>query len=287
MEKRFGLIWHHKGETNGYHDLLAGHIISDETRTVEQYSYKAELRYVWMDRMISAGYSNWFWDHKTIVGGMTFNPVIYLFRPSYIYAPFGFWRMVIDPKKRNETEKYVKERVTVEDSIAQKNPYAYLPGLNAHLRYECYNKKLDALKSKQLTGTDLCLAFLSEVSKFFDEAPITAHEGRHAIDQKYFPRKFDSPELEFHAKLSEVVFSSDPKLAFCNLNSPYLGDSSPHGQADLRIMKIVVAWMGKNINEISGADKSRPLLPQFYLLTDNQIRRMFQNADPLTNNKND
>lgn len=285
MEKRFGLIWRHQGYTNGYHDLLAGHIVSEDRHTVEQYSHKAEVHYVWIDRMISAGYSSWFWDYQAMVGGWTINPDIYLIRPAFIYCPFYFWSMVTDPKKRNETEKYIEERKAVEDSITQINPYASLPGLRSRLVYECYNNKLNILKLKNLNDQDLRLAFFSESMRFYNETVIAAHEGRHAIDQKFFPGKFDSPELEYRAKLSQVVFSSDPKLAFSDLISSYLGDSSPHGQADLQIMKTVVAWMGKNVNEISGVDKNKPLLPQFYLLTDDQVRKICIEADPLAKSK--
>ncbi len=46
-------------------------------------------------------------------------------------------------------------------------------------------------------------------------------------------------------------------------------------------MKGVVKWMKKHSDAINGLDPERPLLPQFDLLTDDQIRELFRSMDPL------
>jgi len=46
-------------------------------------------------------------------------------------------------------------------------------------------------------------------------------------------------------------------------------------------MQGIVAWMEKHAAEIGGLDRSRPLLPQFDLLTSEQIRATFVSMDPL------
>ncbi len=91
----------------------------------------------------------------------------------------------------------------------------------------------------------------------------------------------DSHPSEYNAKLSEVIFSLAPKIAFSKLITAYGGDASSHGQAEERIMNIVVNWMNEHKGEIAGFDPARPTMPQFDLLTDDQIRTMLQLADPL------
>lgn len=81
--------------------------------------------------------------------------------------------------------------------------------------------------AENLTGADLCIAFINEFSRVQDSYLIFAHEGRHAIDMKYFPSKYASwsaMELERRAKLSQIIFAADPKLAFTGILSAYIGD---------------------------------------------------------------
>jgi len=45
-------------------------------------------------------------------------------------------------------------------------------------------------------------------------------------------------------------------------------------------MKGLISWMKEHADEISKLDLDRPLLPQFDLLTDEQIRAAFRSMDP-------
>ena len=60
---------------------------------------------------------------------------------------------------------------------------------------------------------------------------------------------------------------------------------SPRGggtpEANWHIMQGIVAWMEKHAARIKGLDRSRPTLPQFDLLTNDQIREAFSSMDPL------
>jgi hypothetical protein len=49
---------------------------------------------------------------------------------------------------------------------------------------------------------------------------------------------------------------------------------------DIPVMKGLVSWMKKHADEISKLDLDLPLLPQFDLLTDEQIRAAFRSMDP-------
>jgi len=91
-----------------------------------------------------------------------------------------------------------------------------------------------------------------------------------------------TPETrEFRAKLSEVAFSEQPKLVVSSIIHPNIGDATPHGQANARVMLGLLRWMHAHAREIKGLDVRRPLLPQLPLLTDSQLRAAFRSMDPL------
>ncbi len=123
------------------------------------------------------------------------------------------------------------------------------------------------------------LRYLAELERAVQESSIFAHEGRHAIDKR--AGESSSRNLEFTAKLSEVAFAPEPRLAVGGIFDANIGDSSPHGQANLKVMKGLVAWMKAHKGEIGELDSERPLLPQFDLLTDDQIRAAFRSMDSL------
>jgi hypothetical protein len=62
---------------------------------------------------------------------------------------------------------------------------------------------------------------------------------------------------------------------------PNIGDATPHGRANARVMYGLLKWMRQHTREIRGLDASRPLLPQLPLLTDTQLRAAFRSMDPL------
>jgi hypothetical protein len=117
------------------------------------------------------------------------------------------------------------------------------------------------------------------------ESSIIAHEGRHAIEaSSLFNFMRPSSKKEFLAKLSEVAFSSFPKLAIGGgILSNSIGDDSAHGIANERIMKGIVRWMNENRKSIEGLNSNLPLLPQMDLLSDEQLRAAFQSMDYLAN----
>ncbi len=284
LRGRFGLEWW-IGNQNNYYGLLAGHRVFDTTDTISQYGFRANVRYVSVDMMVSNGYSSWFWDGRAMIGGTASESTVYQFRPGYVDEPFDLWQMVTDRVRREETEKKILEGRRAEDSVANLKPYASLPGLSLRLRYAGANRILSRLRERGLSGPDLCLAFVSEFDRLAIAATIFAHEGRHLIDKQHYGAAYGdslSPaDQEYDAKMSEVTFSPDPKFSFGHLISRYAGDPSPHGQAEERLMKLVLRWMDDHRKEIAGFDPARPTLPQFDLLTDDQVRALLRQADPL------
>ena len=69
---------------------------------------------------------------------------------------------------------------------------------------------------------------------------IYAHEGRHAIDQLYFPQEFrtwSNEKRELYAKYSELVFAADVRIVL----SAMLHDlsNSDHGRANRTIIEML------------------------------------------------
>jgi hypothetical protein len=60
-----------------------------------------------------------------------------------------------------------------------------------------------------------------------------------------------------------------------------IGADTPHGTANLRLMKGLVEWMGHHQEQIDGLEPGRPLLPQLDRLTSDQLRAAVQSLDPL------
>jgi hypothetical protein len=142
---------------------------------------------------------------------------------------------------------------------------------------------LKRLKDQGLTGGELRTAFLRERDQLVFPAMILAHEGRHVFDLTEKPGGYSGAELEFRAKCSEIEFAPDPLLAVGagNIFSANIGKAdNGHGAANTRIMKGLDKWMKAHASEITNLDTSRPLLPQFDRLNDEQMRAAFRSMDP-------
>ena len=111
---------------------------------------------------------------------------------------------------------------------------------------------------------------------------IIAHEGRHSLDNLQFtgPAQLPSPELEYRAKLSELMLAEFPRMPLVNILSSDIGDDTPHGQADTRVIEGYLRWMDAHRGEIAGFDPAVPTLEQLDRLTDAQIRAVALSLDP-------
>lgn len=279
VDARFGAMIN-IGETAGYRDLHMGHRVVDETREVSQYGRKAKVRFVALDSLVSNGFQSWAWDGRAQHGGWASEDLIVQVRPAYADGPLDAWRAITDPDDRAERARQVSSDSAGDEARAAANPSAYLPGLAGRLRAQGIQRMLSSLRARGLTGETLRIAFLAAYEHAEVESTIFAHEGRHAID-KTLGETFTPAELEYRAKISQVVFAPEPRLALGGIIDANIGDSSPHGQANERVMKGLVAWMSAHVAEVPSIDRSRPLLPQFDRLTDDQIRAAFASLEPM------
>lgn len=85
-----------------------------------------------------------------------------------------------------------------------------------------------------------------------------------------------------NAALSQVLFGPSPAACFAGILGPNIGArDNGSGEGNGRIMQGIVAWLEAHADEVKGLDRTRPLLPQFDLLRDQQIRAAFRSMDPL------
>lgn len=269
------------GRTGRFYGAHYGHIVADETRTIEQYGNVGELRFVALDNFVSNGFPGWRIDGGGSSGGWAGPDEMWQVRPSYAGRAVILWLVFTDQDMLRRHEAEIERATAADDEIARRTPHAYLPGLSQRLKYQGITRLRDRLAASGLAGDALREAFIQTYERAVLESSIFAHEGRHAIDRPLTKRGYPAPNAEFTAKLSEVAFAPEPRLALGGIFSPNIGNRSPHGVADAEIMKRIVKWMRANADEIAELDDERPLLPQFDRLTDEQIRTVFRSMDPL------
>jgi hypothetical protein len=248
---------------------------------VKQYGHEAKLRFVALDSMVSNGFQSWAWESGAQHGGWAQRDAVWQVRPEYAGNAMEAWRRLHSEEEMAGTSERLARETRLDDERARDDPHAYLPGLALRLQMQGSKGMLERLQQQGLKGEELRLAFLAEYERSQQESSIFAHEDRHLIDLRIGTKMRTAWKTEYYAKLSEAVFTADPRLAVRAIFDSNIGDPTPHGQANLRIMKGVVEWMKKHREEIRGLDAKRPLLPQFDLLSDEQIREVFRSMDPL------
>ncbi len=283
LRQRFGgeIMWGRRSDAMALH---YGHRIVDDEHDVDQYGRNARIRFVVLDEMVSNGYTTWFWDGTAATGGwVNDDRAIVQVRAPYAEDSLEAWLEVTDPNDRLSLLERIEARSAADDEIARTNPHAYLPGLALRLRLQAYDGILEELKERGLKGGRLQASFLREIDARSRASSVFAHEGRHALDRYDIPARWirSGAGVEYRAKLSEVAFAPDPRLALLGgILTPNIGSSSSHGRANERVMRGLVDWMRDNASEIHGFDASRPHLPQLDLLTDDQLRAAFRSMDP-------
>ncbi|MEO8587520.1 MAG: hypothetical protein ABI584_15245 [Acidobacteriota bacterium] len=279
LAERFGTLIA-SGKTGGVPNLHMGHRVVDERRTAEQYGRRAEIRFIALDAMVSNGYETWRWDGRGAHGGWGSTGLIVQVRPAYAEGALRDWLELTDAGARSRADARLAEESLRDVERAAKDPYAWLPGLALRLRRQGQLAILEALRAKGLSGAALRAAFVGEADRAVIESSIFAHEGRHAIDAQ-FEKIGDGATLEYRAKLSEIAFAPVPRLAFGGIIDESIGNATPHGQANLKLMKGLVSFMDTHRAGLSRLDPSQPLLCQLDLLTDDQLRAAARSLDPM------
>ncbi|WP_395375873.1 hypothetical protein [Marinicella sp. W31] len=268
------------GSTGNYDGfvLSLGHIVKQEKAQVEQYGYKPEFIYTELDLMTSNGYSSWFWEDKAIGGWATENEIIRV-REVYLNGPFAAWKTVNNENEIQKNERIINAFV----NNTSTNSIKLSEGLAITLRFNALKDLYSSLSSSGLSGQELKLAFLSKYEKFRRDASLLAHEGRHSIERKYMPEKFaewNNEIREFHAKLSQIVFSPEPRLELSGMVDNFMGDSG-HAKANKAIVDIAVKCVSAHKSSMPKYSNEKSDFAQVHLLTIKQIKECYKKEDPL------
>jgi len=274
------------GVTGDVRDLHLGHRVVDEKRVADQYGRRAEIRFMALDAIVSNGYETWMWDGQGAHGGWGSVGLVVQVRPAYAGGGPRRWEETTDPERRAKALAETAAETERDRERAAKDAYSYLPGLAGRILDQGLLKILDEEKARGLSGGALRAAFVAATDRAVIESSIFAHEGRHAIDSQ-FEHIEDRATREYRAKLSEIAFAPAPRLAFGGILNDSIGNPTPHGQANLRLMQGLVGWMDAHRAEIAGLDAGAPLLPQLDRLTDEQLRAAARSLDPMATSAGD
>jgi hypothetical protein len=277
LGRRFGTVFQ-LGITGGYYDMHMGHVVGDEDRLMTQYGHTARVTFLVIDGVVTNGLQSWAWDDAGGHGGWQRRDTIVQVRPMFVEHALSLL-VSGDAVRRAHEQASIASDSILDLTIGRSDSIGYLPGVAGRLRRDGRDALLDSLRRAGIPDSLLGGVFVRVASRLIRESSIIAHEGRHAIDDAL--GAFTPEEREFRAKLSEIAFAARPKIVMSSIIHPNIGDATPHGRANARVMYGLIRWMRAHAAEIHGFEASQPVLTQLPLLTDDQFRRAFRAMDPL------
>ncbi len=270
------------GMTGGYASLHEGHLVQDEEMAVSQFGRTGQVRFIAIDNMLANGFQSWLWDGDASAGGWSSPGAIIQVRgaytPSVIFALDN-----LTPRDPAAAKAKLAAQEAQDLTLAGPGKPVFLPGLQTRLMSETRDAVAEAARAQaRASGAAFERVFVKLYWDALLDQSILAHEGRHALDGVEYPgdRALDQPELEFRAKLSELELSHYPKLGLSGIMALNIGDATPHGIANARVIGGLAAWMALHRGEIAGLDPAAPLLTQLDKLSDAQLRAAARSMDP-------
>jgi hypothetical protein len=268
-----------------------GHVVRDMAWTPSQYGHtlKGVFHLVVLDGEVSNGFESWLWDGRASHGGWAKPEAIYQWASDNRLGR-KLWAAMME---KDPQDDWLKERVRLDALDAARpvdSPMGELQGLLRRLEEKGGASILARLKGEGLQGPALKRAFLEEVEKARFESSILAHEGRHALDRDSVWARLRltfqwTKGLEYRAKLSEIALAPVPQLAFEGILVSNVGDSTPHGWADARVLEGLGTWAQAHAAEIPGFSRNRPPWLQLDLFSETQLRAAARSLDPWGSSK--
>ncbi|HET9230963.1 MAG TPA: hypothetical protein VFO00_06720 [Vitreimonas sp.] len=260
------------GETSGYPSMHGGHLVQDERLQVEQYGRSGEVRFIVIDNVLANGYESWLWDGWAQAGGWSSdgNTIVQI-RSAYTSGPLGALRRTRPGPVRDRFMTELQRQSAEELATLGRDGVAELPATSNRLEQQVY----DAIAARAGADDD---AFIAEVWRATNQYSITSHEGRHALDNANQPG-LSATQLEFRAKLSQIIFADYPRLGLASVAGQAINDT-PHGRGNQRALEGYRRWMREHRDEIAGFDATQPTLSQLDKLTDQQIVAAARSMDP-------
>ncbi len=271
LAERFG-IYGTLGETSGYPSLHSGHLVQEERIAVSQYGRAGEVRFIVIDHMLSNGFESWLWDGWAEAGGWSSdgNTIVQV-RSAYTDGPLSALRRSRPGPDRERFLADIERAAVQERAALGRDGVVQLPATSDRLLLQAWEQIAARVGSDDA-------AFIAESWRATNQTSIESHEGRHALDNANQPG-LSSAQLEYRAKLSEIIFADYPRLGLANVAGGVI-NSSPHGVGNRRVLEGYRRWIRRHANEIAGFDSNAPSLAQLHLLTDEQIRAVARGLDP-------
>ena len=252
-------------------ELHLAQAIGTYTAVTAADSFHRRARVIVLDAIASNGLEFWLLDGIGGRAGWVSGDSILEIRPALTEAPFRAWIALTDP--RAISAEQLRRDDAADITRARADSVAFLPGVAARLFRAGISTILDSLSRETMSATQRQAAFVGILFNQLTETTIALHESRHLADGRRRPTS--RADAEFRAKIDEVAFASRPRLAMTAILHPNIGDATPHGQANRRVMLGLIRWIRGHTSEIVGFDASVPPLVQLPQLTDAQLRAAF------------
>jgi hypothetical protein len=271
LANNFG-IYGTLGETSGYPSLHGGHLVQRERLPVSQYGRSGEVEFIVIDHMLANGYESWLWDGWAEAGGWSSDgATIVQVRSAYTGGPLTALRVARPGPTRDRFMARLERETADERAALGRDGVAPLPATSDRLDLQAWGQ------IAARAGAD-DEAFIAEIWRATNQYSITSHEGRHALDNVAQP-SLSGAQLEFRAKLSQIIFADYPRLGLASVAAGAHNDT-PHGVGNRRVLEGYRRWMRAHRDEIAGFDSNAPTLSQLDKLTDAQIVEAARSMDP-------
>jgi hypothetical protein len=283
LHRAFGLWGTMPGKTNGVSGIHLGHTVVDERQKVAQDGRTGEIRFIALDNMVHNSFSAWLMDGASAPGGWAVDgATIVQVRPRYLMLIDGYARLARPGPARDRALAEAAAERRGDRAIAAATPIAFLPGVRSRLRLGGIDAIAANVRRSLAPGDSFEIAFKRAYLDALVTSAITAHEGRHVLDQASFKAACElaNPELEYRAKLSEIRFAPSPRLAMSSIYSPLFGGTSGHGIANRRLATDFANWIGTHPDQVAGYDAALTPLEQLDKLSDEQFRQVATSLEP-------
>jgi hypothetical protein len=283
LYRTFGLWGTKPGRSNGVSGIHLGHAIIDERQKVTQDGRTGEIRFIALDNMIHNSFSAWLMDGASAPGGWAVDgATIVQVRPRYLSLVDGFARIAVPGAARENALAEAETLRASDRSIAAESPIAFLKGVRTRLRLAGIDSLARTVRAALKPGESFQIAFKRAYLDALIASAITAHEGRHVLDQATFTGAcaLADAELEYRAKLSEIRFAPSAWLALSSIYSPLFGGTSGHGTANKRLMSEFAEWIAAHPTDVRGYDAALAPLEQLDKLTEQQLRSIAASLEP-------
>lgn len=277
LHRAFGLWGTAPGKSNGVSGIHLGHVVVDDRQNAVQDGRTGEIRFIALDNMVHNSFSAWLMDGASAPGGWAVDgATIIQVRPRYLTIIDGFARTAQPGLARAEALQEIEAQRRTDRAIAAATPIAFLPGVRSRLRLGGIDALAAQVRRSLRPGDSFEIAFKKAYLDASVASSITAHEGRHVLDQATYKGDCElaNAELEYRAKLSEIRFAPSPRLALSSIYGPLFGGTSGHGVANKRLMSAFADWIEANRDQVAGYDPALAPLEQLDKLSDAQLQEV-------------